>query len=268
MAFIADAALGSGISELLKVVIAVAKQTLAFKTNLQSVERTLKSVKPVFDEIKKLHKVLDRPQEETDQFIEHLHRGVQLVKKCTTIPCWNKYKHYIYSNKLVDLDKSIAKFFQIEVQGLAAVNSMRAVVGVKESNDKLDLILKSLNISDSGFSFWGSVPGVRDEVVGFKQPLKDLKQMLLKDTEIVKVVSAPGGCGKTTLAKMLCHDPDIRSKASFLRTVLNHFFLLILCLVSVLINAKLGCHDRSVFNFGKSCDSYFCGELILMFSRS
>ncbi|XP_074344580.1 putative disease resistance protein At5g66900 [Apium graveolens] len=211
MAFIADAALGTGISELLKVVIAVAKQTITFKTNLKSLVNTLKSVKPMFDEIGKLHKVLERPQEETDQFIEQLHRGARLIDKCSTIPCWNKYKYYIYSKKLVDLDQSIVKFFHVEVQGLAAVNSLRAVVDVKESNDKLDLILKYLNINDSGFSFWGSVPGVPDGVIGFDQPLKDLKEMLLKDKEIVKVISAPGGCGKTTLAKMLCHDRHIKN---------------------------------------------------------
>uniref|UniRef100_A0A161ZTL5 RPW8 domain-containing protein n=1 Tax=Daucus carota subsp. sativus TaxID=79200 RepID=A0A161ZTL5_DAUCS len=211
MAFIADAALGTGISELLKVAIAVAKQTLAFKTNLKSLVKTLQSVKPIFHEIEKLHKVLDRPQDETDRFIEQLRSGVELVDKCSTIPCWNKYKQYIYSNKLVKLDKDVVKFFQIEAQGLAAVNSLRSVVGIQDSNDKLDLILKYLNISDSGFSFWGSVPGVPDGVVGFERPLKELKEMLLRDEEKVKVVSAPGGCGKTTLVKMLCHDPDIEN---------------------------------------------------------
>ncbi|MFS7942499.1 putative P-loop containing nucleoside triphosphate hydrolase [Helianthus anomalus] len=34
--------------------------------------------------------------------------------------------------------------------------------------------------------------------------------MLLKDDIQVLTVSAPGGCGKTTLAKILCHDNDIK----------------------------------------------------------
>ncbi|KAK1359995.1 RPW8 domain-containing protein [Heracleum sosnowskyi] len=210
MAFLTDAALGSGISELLKVVIFVAKQTINFKSNLKTLTTTLKSVEPTFENMGKLHKALERPKEETDQFIQLLKSGQDLVKKCSTVPCWNVYLTYIYSRKLVDLDKSIVKFFNIQVQGLGFLTSLRAEVGVEKCNDKLDWIMQNMKIRDSGFSFWGSVPGVPHGVVGFDQPLKDLKEMLLKEKEIVKVISAPGGCGKTTLAKMLCHDPDIQ----------------------------------------------------------
>lgn len=214
MAFIADAALGIVVDELLKLVIKVGKQTLSFKFNFKVLENTLKSITPIFLEIEKLNKVLDHPKEETAQFIDHLDGAKKLVAKCSKIQWWEAYKLYIYSKKLEELDKSIARFFSIEVQGFVAVTSLKAVAGIKEVNEKLDLILNRSNILLGGVSSWGSVPGLRDLVIGFDEPLKDLKKMLLKDKKTVTLISAPGGCGKTTLAKMLCQDPEIKGKTS------------------------------------------------------
>ncbi|WOG93125.1 hypothetical protein DCAR_0312406 [Daucus carota subsp. sativus] len=210
MAFIADAALGIVVDELLKLVVKVAKQTINFKSNFKVLENTLNSVTPIFLEIEKLNKVLDRPKEETALFIDQLNRAKELVAKCSKIQWWEAYKLYVHSKKLEELDRSIYRFFNIEVQGFVAVTSLKAVAGIKEVNDKLELILDRSNISLSGISSWGSVPGIRDLVIGFDEPLKDVKEMLLKDNKTVTVISAPGGCGKTTLAKMICHDPEIK----------------------------------------------------------
>ncbi|KAL8109187.1 hypothetical protein AgCh_025327 [Apium graveolens] len=222
MAFLIDAALGLGFSGLLKVVKIAVKHPLNFKSNLESLENTLESVRPMFYEVCHLNRVLSRPQEETDEFVEKLHRGVDLVYKCSTVPYWNAYKLYTYSKKLEKLNKCIVKFFNVQVQGFVAVSSLRNSKGIKEINDKVDFILKFFNIKYqyenaglhndmlSGFSSWESVLGLPDVVFGFNKPLQDLKEMLLKDKELVKVIQAPGGCGKTTLAKLLCRDPEIQ----------------------------------------------------------
>ncbi|CBI23290.3 unnamed protein product, partial [Vitis vinifera] len=47
-------------------------------------------------------------------------------------------------------------------------------------------------------------------MVGLDVPLKELKRRLFTDGESRIVVSAPGGCGKTTLAKRLCHDQQVK----------------------------------------------------------
>ncbi|KAK1359988.1 hypothetical protein POM88_044462 [Heracleum sosnowskyi] len=169
----ADAVLGSVTSELLNVAIAVGKQNFKLKSNLKTLENTLKSVKPIFDHAEKLHRVLGRPEEETEQFIKLLQSGLDLVNKCRTVSYLNKTR-----------------------------------IGVIKNNEKLDLLHKCLSICD--FSGFGAVPGAPNGVVGLDQPLKEFKEMLLKDEVRIKVISAPGGCGKTTLAKMLCHDPDFQ----------------------------------------------------------
>ncbi|KAK1370850.1 RPW8 domain-containing protein [Heracleum sosnowskyi] len=222
MAFIIDAALGAGFSELFKVVKVAVRDCLNFRSNLKNLESTLESVKPMFYEIGKLNRVLNRPEEETDQFIETLNRGVILVYKCSTVPYWNPYKLYTCSKKLEKLDKCIVKFFNVQVQGFVAMSSLRNGRGIKEINDKIDFVLKFFNIkykytsarvcddSLSGVSSWESVLGLPDVVFGFNKPLQDLKEMLLQDKELVKVISSPRGFGKTTLAKLLCHDPEIQ----------------------------------------------------------
>ncbi|XP_035548343.1 probable disease resistance protein At5g66900 [Juglans regia] len=49
-----------------------------------------------------------------------------------------------------------------------------------------------------------------DFIIGFEVPLKELKLHLLKKELNMLVVTAPPGCGKTTLVTMLCHDEQIK----------------------------------------------------------
>ncbi|WOH12317.1 hypothetical protein DCAR_0831819 [Daucus carota subsp. sativus] len=207
MAFIADAAMGSAISELLKVVIHVVKQTLHFKTDLKNLRKTLESVKLVSDELEKLHKVLDRPKEETERFIEQLTRGLELVHKCGAINKWNFPKQYTHSRKLVDLDKSIVKFFNIDVQGLVAVNTFKTLIGVTQNNDKLDRLL-------------GYIENDTDSVFGADFELNsilDANGDELSGLGTVTVTDLAGGIVElkddtwiaTTLTEMPCHHPHI-----------------------------------------------------------
>lgn len=136
MAFILDAAMGTAISELLRVVIAVAQQTAEFKSNLESLKNTLETVKSISNDIFKLHRVLNRPIGESYQFIDQLKRAVNLVEKCTTI---SFLKKYTYSRKLVELNNSIERFFNIGVQGSEAVNTLRNGVGIQENGEGIQV---------------------------------------------------------------------------------------------------------------------------------
>ncbi|KAB5547768.1 hypothetical protein DKX38_011174 [Salix brachista] len=49
-------------------------------------------------------------------------------------------------------------------------------------------------------------------IVGLDRQLRDLKKELLNNKLSVIVITAPGGSGKTTLAKKLCHEEDIKGK--------------------------------------------------------
>ncbi|KAF8034751.1 hypothetical protein BT93_C0917 [Corymbia citriodora subsp. variegata] len=57
-----------------------------------------------------------------------------------------------------------------------------------------------------------AVPEAPDFIVGseVEVSLRKLKEQLLEEGASVTVVTAPGGCGKTTLLKKLCNDEDIQ----------------------------------------------------------
>lgn len=143
MDFFLDAALGTAISELLRVVVTAEKRRWDFRGNLETLKNTLESAIFSLNELAKLNIILSRPRENTQQFINQLRQGENLVKKCIEIPYWKRYK---YSNKLAELDECIGKFFNVGVQGSVAVNTLRNGMGIQEINDKIDFMFKVFNI--------------------------------------------------------------------------------------------------------------------------
>jgi hypothetical protein len=78
----------------------------------------------------------------------------------------------------------------------------------------------------------GVTPGVscavsktREFIVGLDMPLKELKTLLLKEEVQLLLLTAPGGCGKTTLVQMLCQDEQIQGTSIYFI-----FFCVIVCL--------------------------------------
>ncbi|XP_062002208.1 probable disease resistance protein At5g66900 [Rosa rugosa] len=59
----------------------------------------------------------------------------------------------------------------------------------------------------------GAVPVGASFTVGVDMPLRELKIKLLKDEKVTMLVlTAPGGCGKTTLAIKFCEDYEVKDK--------------------------------------------------------
>ncbi|CAK9166436.1 unnamed protein product [Ilex paraguariensis] len=219
---VGGAALGAVFGELLKLVVYVTKQAIYFKSTLNCLQTTLNDIHPVFDDIDRLNRLLDARKEEIDSFTGRLEEGKKLVLKCSTIKCWDVYKRVKYNKKLTGLDKSLLRFFQINVQVLLARDSKKMLVGHNDLEEKLNKVLSLVQNGtvgggggggvcySKGFSGSCGVPRVPAFIVGFDVPLQELKMMLRKDGVSVLVLSAPGGCGKTTLAKMLCRDNEIK----------------------------------------------------------
>ncbi|GFY93876.1 hypothetical protein Acr_09g0003220 [Actinidia rufa] len=138
-------------------------------------------------------------------FTDRLQGGQSLVLKCAKVRGWNYCAKYLYARKLMALEKSLLKFFQIEAAAQSYRDNKNVLVVVKSMDSKLDRMGTM-----GGFGGCCDVPSVRDFVVGFDEPLRELKLKILEGQEQVVVISAPGGCGKTTLAKMVCHDPQIK----------------------------------------------------------
>ncbi|GJV67005.1 probable disease resistance protein [Tanacetum coccineum] len=139
------------------------------------------------DEVSKLaakinpgYKEFAEQSHETEIFIRQVKEAEELVRKCEQIK-WNIVKR---------------------------VHQMK----------ELSLVVKNAKAKLERGSWLSHVHVLKDIVIGFDEQVMDLKRVLLKeslrggvDDSHAVVISGGAGCGKTTLATMLCHDPEIEA---------------------------------------------------------
>nr|XP_043634632.1 probable disease resistance protein At5g66900 isoform X2 [Erigeron canadensis] len=205
MAAVIQTALELAFLELLKAVVGRNVSAAKFITKLDQLEKTLKSIEPIFYDSSRLNQVLDRPETEIKMFISYLEEGKMLILKCSRIKFWNVHQNSLHSNKLIQLNNELLRFFQVEL------HTDMMMIGVHDLTVKMNEVPSTLTSrGHPNHSGSCSVPLLPNGIVGFDSHLDELKDRLLKDDDQVLVVSAPGGYGKTTLAKMLCHEKNIK----------------------------------------------------------
>ncbi|KAK9285365.1 hypothetical protein L1049_024556 [Liquidambar formosana] len=194
--------------------IGAAKRQLSSVQDLNRLRSTLESISPTIEEIQALKKELDHPKEELQDLIEQLKKGKLLVGKCEKINWLNSYKRPHYATKLRELDDYIRRFFGLNMQAQQTRDGLQVLVTVKSINAKVDRLLlgeqKGGSYNPIGLLGSCGVPEPPALTVGLDLPLKELKMWLFSDGPQVLVLSAPGGCGKTTLAKKLCQDKEVK----------------------------------------------------------
>ncbi|TYJ10387.1 hypothetical protein E1A91_A11G204900v1 [Gossypium mustelinum] len=215
---IGGAALGAGFGELLRVIVEASKTAAMFRDNLEELASMLSPIEPVIKEIQSFNKAFDK-EYETEQLVEIVKRGKKLVTKCCKIRRWDIIKKPYYSHKLLGLKKSLERFCQIVMQTHQARDIKEVLFETKEISVGIrKLSLKEGSSNGNGMCNQAAVmgpcrvPEPRGRVLGFDEPLKELKVKLLKDGLSVIIVSAPGGSGKTTLVKQLCQDEEVKGK--------------------------------------------------------
>lgn len=151
---------------------------------------------PAFEEIDKLSEELDKTKWGKEAFISKLRDEEKLVRECEHIK-WNIYKRYTHSEKLDEFNASFLAFCQIDIQILITEDLKNLRRDMKDLLEKMDVKNRKKKNDE--------VPCLNSL---FKEQLKDLKAMVLKES--VVVVAAAGGCGKTTLVRLLMDDHDIQ----------------------------------------------------------
>ncbi|KAK7834209.1 putative disease resistance protein [Quercus suber] len=228
------AAFGEGFAVLHDTVKDVVSKARMFKPILKRLESTLNNLAPMVNEITQLSEQLDLRKVETENLIENMKKGEKLVRKCLKIRWWNYCFKVYYSDKLEELDKEIVRFCQVDLQVHSTRNGLRTLVNVNLILQKVDSvvdrkgvpctvrdppdftvgldmpILVNVNLIlqkvDSVVDRKGVPCTVRnppDFTVGLDMPMKELKTLLLKEEVQLLLLTAPGGCGKTTLDNIL-----------------------------------------------------------------
>ncbi|KAM1174747.1 hypothetical protein FF1_027276 [Malus domestica] len=208
---IGGAALGTAFNVLYDVLDELITKNVIFKPLLKEIKSRLDSLAPLLKDIEKSNKKLDLSDKELVNLKEHLEEGVEVVQKCKKVRWWSVYKRYKYANRLIDWDGSLQRLLEIlNVQGIRDMKD--SSLSVRNIENALSRIESNMVIPKQPDSeAWCAIPQLPPLVVGLDVPLRELKRILLKDQNVSMVVlTAPGGCGKTTLAIKFCQDTDVK----------------------------------------------------------
>lgn len=209
------------------------KQNIGFKGILKGITSKLEALKPVIGQMVRSNEELDRSKEELKGLQEVMDCGIELIRKCKKLRVWWLFKKYKYAYKLIEWDKTL--------QGQLVILNVQTARDVKETardvketaRDVKETAARVRNVEASVvtlvYQFTANaviqsqlakpralmsaglvVPELPRFTVGLDAHLKELKMKLLKDGVSMLVLTAPGGCGKTTLANMLYHDQDVK----------------------------------------------------------
>ncbi|KAJ7951597.1 Disease resistance protein [Quillaja saponaria] len=206
LALVEGGVVGAVFGELLKAVLEVKDKILQFNPVLKKLKSTLESIAPVIHEIQKYHEQLDRKKEELRGLIKQMEEGKELVLKCSKIPRWKIWSKPHYHDELCELDKALERFFKFDLTVQTARTGLETLVKVDEIHNKV------MNSVVTEMKDLCAPPPPPKFTVGLDGHVEELKRRLLKGGVSVIVLTAAGGLGKSTLAKKLCWDKQVKGK--------------------------------------------------------
>ncbi|XP_050369147.1 probable disease resistance protein At5g66900 [Argentina anserina] len=185
------------------------KDALMIKSQLGDIKSTLDSLEPLIKEMADCGKELGDQGEELESLRVKMEEGVEIIRKCSKVSRFKKYK---YGNRLVELSKALQRLLGIlKVQGIRDVK--KALVSVRNVGNVVQRIEENRviqNNQSAKIQGWCAVTEPPTITVGLDVPLRELKMKLFTDGVSMVILTAPGGCGKTTLAAKLCQDAEIK----------------------------------------------------------
>ncbi|CAH8357546.1 unnamed protein product [Eruca vesicaria subsp. sativa] len=217
-----ELAVESFVSEALKLAIAEAKKYKSYKPLSKDLVSTMKRLLPLTQKIDSMRNELDHNAVELEELRDTIQQARLLIHKFPSVRFYNKPK---YARKIEKINKAMAKFCGIDLQLLQYRDQLGLSVVVGNIDDKVDGLSKridSLSVVPVPVPVFMdhlcSVPKLDKAPVGLDWPLMDLKKKLLDNNNnnnnnnplLSLVVSAPPGCGKTTLVTHLCNNVQVK----------------------------------------------------------
>ncbi|KAL2457481.1 putative disease resistance protein [Forsythia ovata] len=221
---VTDLFAGEIATELLKQLLVISRKCAFCRSSAEQLILYIQELLPIIQEVK--HTGVELPQHrqrQLDNFSERLSDGLDLAKKVLTAPRWNVYKSLRLAQKMEKFEKTVSRFMNgiIQAHVLADVHHVR--VGIDEKFPRLERQLEAMKIGvdDRGGWLGEAVNRVEEErkfegtltnlSAGMELGKRKLKEMLMAKDFTVIGVHGIGGSGKTTLARVICKDDQIKS---------------------------------------------------------
>ncbi|WCJ31071.1 Disease resistance protein (CC-NBS-LRR class) family [Euphorbia peplus] len=221
-ALVGSAATGAGLElvfgNFLRLLLEVRRANINFAPSLQILIDTMESIRPQIMKIEGFNRDFDQP-DASKGLLDLLKKGEDLVIKCSKIHRLNYVKKPYYTKKLRKFDENLCRYINtiLPIHNTADIKqTLFEVKGLSLQIRNLSMGTSSFGGSSKSSGILGvcSPPGLKVVPVGLEVPLKEMKEKLMcfDGVSEVIVVSAPGGCGKTTLAIAICQDDDVHGK--------------------------------------------------------
>ena len=155
-------------------------------------------------------KRLDLPKKNTKRSTEDVKKGEKQVRKCSKSRWWSWSCCFrvCCPAELCESDEDIARSCEDDTEANSTRNHGT------EISLNLNITLEKEDSNLDKKRVFCAVRRPPDFTVGFDTPMKELKTLLLKEEVHQLLLTAPAGCGKTTLVQMLCQDKQIKGAHS------------------------------------------------------
>ncbi|KAJ1415232.1 Powdery mildew resistance protein, RPW8 domain [Sesbania bispinosa] len=204
-------AVGALMGEALKYALEIVKSGLEFNSTLERNTKTLNSLGPLVEQMKRYNEVLNRPREEIERLESHIRAGQEVVNENKKLSRWKILSFPARQRKLRRKDEGLKRHLSMNVPAENKRDLMEILSSVRLI---LEILLKQENFGQYLGTQIRGLSGAPDELecMGMDEPLNKLKIEVLKDGVSFLVLTGLGGSGKSTLAKKLCWDPQVKGK--------------------------------------------------------